>query len=246
VLKREWEEIFRDMDKDQDEQLSSKDIQACADQAGVSITEESMVEIMRECDVNQNGKIDKKDFVVLMETAWERTEELTMKDRQGQEERMSSKQVSLDNLLAKLRRSTGEEEPAEEEKPLTENEQAEAKKQIKRWNDELELENLRRSMPRTAEGEEKEANRDREAHLVRCEELYSLRDEVAALVVVEGEESEKVAELRKRLASEEMEVEVMELETSLLTMGEEEKATAEARLTELKEALAAANAEPES
>ena len=246
VLKREWEDIFRDMDKDQDEQLSSKDIQACADQAGVTISEESMQEIMRECDVNQNGKIDKKDFIVLMETAWERTEELTMIERQGQQERMNAKQVELDNLLAKLRRSTGEEEPLEDETPLTEDEQAEAKKQIKRWNDELEIENLRRSMPRTAEGDEKEAMREREAQLARCEQLYNLRDQVAALIASEGESSENVAELQKQLEQEEMEVEVLELERDIPTMDEEAKATAETRLAELKEALEAANAEPES
>ena len=101
-------------------------------------------------------------------------------------------------------------------------------------------------MPRTAEGDEKEAMREREAQLARCEQLYNLRDQVAALVASEGESSENVAELQKQLEQEEMEVEVLELERDIPTMDEEAKATAETRLAELKEALEAANAEPES
>jgi hypothetical protein len=161
-LREEVENVFTEMDKDKDEALSLGDIQACAEQAGMQISDEAINEILRESDINQNGKVDAKDFALLMEQAWERTHELTIKERLNVQEDIAAKQAQLEALLVKMRKSTGEVEPEEGFEPLTEEEQAQGKKDMKQWNDELELANIVRSLPRTAEGPEKEAMRERE------------------------------------------------------------------------------------
>lgn len=123
---------------------------------------------------------------------------------------------------------------------MTEEEQADAKKKLKRWRDELAMEDIIRRIPRTPAGPEKEALMVRHDMLERCRALYAMRDELEGLEA-DNADAEQIEGFRKQLENEEMQVEIMELEHSIPEIvDEEEKATAEARLAEVQEALRAA------
>ena len=129
---------------------------------------------------------------------------------------------------------------------MTADEQEAAKKTIKRSHNEIELTHLLRSIPKTAEGSEKEALRARETQLNRFRTLYDMRDALSTLKAsvspTDGptdEQKSEMASLVKDLERDEMEVEAMELEIEIGDMPEdsEELEATKARLTELQNTL---------
>ena len=64
--RKDYQDIFDQFDKDKDGKISGKELQNAMFSMGQNPTEEEINEMMREVDLNQDGKIDFDEFMILM------------------------------------------------------------------------------------------------------------------------------------------------------------------------------------
>ena len=64
--RKDYQDIFDQFDKDKDGKISGKELQNAMFSMGQSPTEDEINEMMREVDLNQDGKIDFDEFMILM------------------------------------------------------------------------------------------------------------------------------------------------------------------------------------
>ena len=64
--RKDYQDIFDQFDKDKDGKISGKELQNAMFSMGQNPTEDEINEMMREVDLNQDGKIDFDEFMILM------------------------------------------------------------------------------------------------------------------------------------------------------------------------------------
>ena len=64
--RKDFQDIFDQFDKDKDGKISGKELQNAMFSMGQNPTEDEINEMMREVDLNQDGKIDFDEFMILM------------------------------------------------------------------------------------------------------------------------------------------------------------------------------------
>ena len=64
--RKDFQDIFDQFDKDKDGKISGKELQNAMFSMGQNPTEDEINEMMREDDLNQDGKIDFDEFMILM------------------------------------------------------------------------------------------------------------------------------------------------------------------------------------
>ena len=64
--RKELQDIFDQFDKDKDGKISGKELANAMESMGQNPTDEEINEMMREVDLNQDGKIDFDEFMILM------------------------------------------------------------------------------------------------------------------------------------------------------------------------------------
>ena len=64
--RKELQDIFDQFDKDKDGKISDKELKNAMVSMGQSPTDDEISEMMREVDLNQDGKIDFDEFMILM------------------------------------------------------------------------------------------------------------------------------------------------------------------------------------
>ena len=64
--RKELQDIFDQFDKDKDGKISDKELKNAMVSMGQSPTDDEISEMMREVDLNQDGKIDFGEFMILM------------------------------------------------------------------------------------------------------------------------------------------------------------------------------------
>ena len=64
--RKELQDVFDQFDKDKDGKISGKELANAMISMGQNPTEEEINEMMREVDLNQDGKIDFEEFMILM------------------------------------------------------------------------------------------------------------------------------------------------------------------------------------
>ena len=64
--RKDFQDIFDQFDKDKDGKISGKELKNAMVSMGQSPTDDEINEMMREVDLNQDGKIDFDEFMILM------------------------------------------------------------------------------------------------------------------------------------------------------------------------------------
>ena len=64
--RKDLQDIFDQFDKDKDGKISGKELANAMESMGQNPTDEEINEMMREVDLNQDGKIDFDEFMILM------------------------------------------------------------------------------------------------------------------------------------------------------------------------------------
>ena len=64
--RKDYQDIFDQFDKDKDGKISGKELEKAMISMGQNPTEDEINEMMREVDLNQDGKIDFEEFMILM------------------------------------------------------------------------------------------------------------------------------------------------------------------------------------
>ena len=64
--RKDFQDIFDQFDKDKDGKISGKELQNAMFSMGQNPTDDEINEMMREVDLNQDGKIDFDEFMILM------------------------------------------------------------------------------------------------------------------------------------------------------------------------------------
>ena len=64
--RKDLQDIFDQFDKDKDGKISWKELANAMESMGQNPTDEEINEMMREVDLNQDGKIDFDEFMILM------------------------------------------------------------------------------------------------------------------------------------------------------------------------------------
>jgi len=159
--------------------LSAEGLQMAAARLNAKWSMLEATEVLHACDVDANGVVDLKDFVKLMQDAWEQPQEHWEDLEMEEKARLAVRQAEIDRMVASLKELTHREE--DDPKPIDE----EAVEQLKAVLDPLqrlaETEYLNKALKHMPDGANRIESEARLEEIKRIEiELIAAAEAAAA------------------------------------------------------------------